>query len=142
MLGCEELATDQRFASNTARVGHRLELIPLLADRFAARTSEDLLAELLARGIPAGVIRGVRDALAAAAEAGDPATVTVAHPTAGTVELVRSAIRPTGMSLREPEPPPLLGEHTREVLLELGMTEAVIRSLEEDAVVGAPPSSG
>jgi crotonobetainyl-CoA:carnitine CoA-transferase CaiB-like acyl-CoA transferase len=134
VLGLEELSSDERFATNSGRVQHRGELVPLLADRFRERAAEDWLGELDAAGVPAGKVRSVPDALAAAAEAGRPATLTVEHPTAGRLDLVASPI--WGASVADPLPPPLLGEHTREVLGELGLDAAAVADLAERGVVG------
>jgi crotonobetainyl-CoA:carnitine CoA-transferase CaiB-like acyl-CoA transferase len=140
VLGLSELGSDARFATNSGRVEHRGELVPLLADRFRSRPAEEWLTELDAAGVPAGKVRSVPDALAAAAEAGRPATVTVEHPTAGPLDLVASPI--WGATRRDPAPPPLLGEHTAEVLDELGRSPAEIAGLVERGVAGVPAPAG
>ncbi len=119
VLECPELAADPRFSSNPARVEHREELVPLLEARFATRPAAEWVAMLADAGVPAGRVRGVREAFAAAAAAGDPATVRVQHPTAGELELVRSPIYLTQAGTRPAQAPPRLGEHTAEVLSEL-----------------------
>jgi crotonobetainyl-CoA:carnitine CoA-transferase CaiB-like acyl-CoA transferase len=118
---CErpDLAADARLATNRGRVEHRVELIASLADTFRARTADEWLERLERHGVPAGKVRGVREAFEAAAAAGDPATVTVEHPAVGPLPLIRGPIdvgAPAG-----PLPPPLLGEHTREILREAGI---------------------
>jgi crotonobetainyl-CoA:carnitine CoA-transferase CaiB-like acyl-CoA transferase len=116
-----DLAADERFADNPGRVAHREELGAQLARTFAGRGADEWLMRLEAHGVPAGKIRGVGEAFAAAAEAGRPATVTVSHPTAGELSLPASPIRVEPSGAGAPLPPPLLGEHTREVLGELGL---------------------
>ena len=69
-MGADELAGDERFATNAARVEHRSELVPELERRFRERPAEDWVAALDAAGVPVGKVRSVPDALAAAAARG------------------------------------------------------------------------
>ncbi len=134
VMGLDGLAGDERFATNAGRVEHRDELVPELERRFRERTAEEWLDALGGAGVPAGKVRTVPEALRAAADAGRPATVTVEHPTAGPLDLVASPIW-NGEGGAAPEPPPLLGQHTAEVLGELGRSDEEIRVLAEDGAV-------
>jgi crotonobetainyl-CoA:carnitine CoA-transferase CaiB-like acyl-CoA transferase len=134
-LGLDELPADDRFATNAGRVENRRELIPLLQERLRERPAEEWLDALEAAGVPVGKVRTVPEALAAAAAAGRPATRTVDHPSAGALDLVASPIwGPTA----DTSPPPLLGQHTAEVLGELGRSPEEIEALAERGVVALP----
>jgi crotonobetainyl-CoA:carnitine CoA-transferase CaiB-like acyl-CoA transferase len=138
VLGAPELATDERFVTNNVRVENRDTLIPLIEERLKARTAEEWLSALDAVGVPSGKIRTVPDALKAAADAGVPASTRVPHPTAGEVELMNSPIQ-IESGLRPPQAPPLLGQHTAEVLAELGLDASEISRL---AAAGAIQLAG
>ncbi len=137
-IGLGELADDGRYATNPDRVRNRSELIPTLARAFARRSADEWVEALGVAGVPAGKVRSVPEALEAAAAAGGPATHRLQHPTAGDLDLVRSPIR-TGAGQRPPSPPPLLGQHSAEVLAELGRTEAEIDDLAARGVIGLGP---
>ena len=131
-VGRPELATDGRFATNPGRVENREQLIPELEAALAGRTADDWVATLGAAGVPVGKVRTISEAVEAAAAAGVPVTARVPHPTAGEVELLRSAIRAPN---RDPVAPPLLGQHTAEVLRELGRSENDVAALAERGTI-------
>jgi crotonobetainyl-CoA:carnitine CoA-transferase CaiB-like acyl-CoA transferase len=131
-IGRADLPGDERFATNAARVEHRRELIPELQSVLRERPADEWVELLDAAGVPVGKVRSVPEALQAAADAGRPATVRVDHPTIGALELVGS---PIWGATESSGPPPLLGEHTAEVLRELGRTDQQIEDLAGRGVV-------
>jgi crotonobetainyl-CoA:carnitine CoA-transferase CaiB-like acyl-CoA transferase len=133
-IGRDDLARDERFATNAGRVEHRGALVPELERSFRERTAEEWVAALDAAGVPVGKVRSVPEALAAAADAGRPATLRVLHPTAGELDLVASPIW-TDATVGAPLPPPLLGQHTAEVLGELGRSPEDIGALAEQGTI-------
>ena len=109
-IGREDLAADPRFATNPDRVRNRDALVPDLERTFAERDAGAWVDALLAAGVPAGKVRGVREAFEAAAEAGRPGTVRVDHPAAGPLDLVASPFLLDGEVAQVLQAPPLLGE--------------------------------
>jgi crotonobetainyl-CoA:carnitine CoA-transferase CaiB-like acyl-CoA transferase len=107
-LARPELATDERFATNAARVLHRDALLPLLDETFVTRPADDWVATLEAAGVPVGKIRGVLEALRTAA----PATVRVNHPAAGELSSSRR-LSPSSRRRRPPLPRPRCWASTR-----------------------------
>jgi crotonobetainyl-CoA:carnitine CoA-transferase CaiB-like acyl-CoA transferase len=117
VVGHPEWAVDPRFATNDERVRHRDELIPLLAESFATRSADDWIAALEAASVPTAPIRSMDEVFsspegaALVEEVDDPGRAT-------RLRLVRNPIRFDGEALETRLPPPLLGEHTDEVLRE------------------------
>ena len=131
-----DLAADERYATNEARVLNRETLIAELEAVFAGRSTDDWERLLLAAGVPAGKIRGVGEAL----RTGQARTRRVDHPTAGTVELVGPPFELQSATLGAVTPPPLLGQHTAEVLRELGLDDERLALLEERGVIARSPA--
>jgi crotonobetainyl-CoA:carnitine CoA-transferase CaiB-like acyl-CoA transferase len=123
----------ERFPTNASRVEGREQLIPELEAVFAARPADDWAERLDAAGVPAGKIRGVLDAVEAAAAAGSDPRVTVDHPAIGPLQLIGSPIRTDGMPAATA--PPLLGQHTHEVLAQLGVADSEFEDLKARGAV-------
>jgi crotonobetainyl-CoA:carnitine CoA-transferase CaiB-like acyl-CoA transferase len=134
-LALDDLATDQRFATNGRRVEHRVELIAILGDRFAARPSAEWLGLLDAAGIPVGPIRDIAEAFASPQAVELGSRVPLEHPVLGRVDQVAVPFEFSGSPARVPTPPPMLGEHSAEILAEAGYDEAAIARLIELGVV-------
>jgi crotonobetainyl-CoA:carnitine CoA-transferase CaiB-like acyl-CoA transferase len=130
LCGHPEWPADERFATNAARVANRDEIIPLIADCIAARSAAQWLDVLEGEGIPAGPINSVSQALADV-QAQHRAMVRMI---AGT-PVVGSPVRIDGERADSDLPPPALGEHTREILQELGIEAGEIVRLKSDGVI-------
>lgn len=128
-LGVPELVDDPRFAANGVRVVNRGELRPILAARFEAGTTAHWLAEMDAAEIPAGPINDVVAAFEQPQAKARNMTVEVEHPVLGALRQagIPFHLAETPASIRTA--PPLLGEHSRQILAELGYSPAEIEAL-------------
>jgi crotonobetainyl-CoA:carnitine CoA-transferase CaiB-like acyl-CoA transferase len=134
-IGMATLADDPRFATNGDRVERRAELRPLLAERFAGRPTTEWLGILDAAEVPAGAVTDVAAAFDSAEATALGMRVDVEHPAWGVIRQVGLplALEATPGAIRTP--PPLLGEHTDEVLAELGYGVAEVSELRHDGIV-------
>jgi formyl-CoA transferase len=120
-LECDALADDPRFETNAARVANRPALVHEIERALAARTTEDWVDRILAAGVPAGPIYDFAHVFA------DPHTQArrmiedVEHPVAGTVHTLGFPLKMSDTPPAVRRAPPLLGEHSAEILRELGM---------------------
>ena len=129
VAGAPQLALDARFARNAERVRHRATLVPMLAALMKARTRSDWLAALEAAKVPSGPINDLADVFADPHVQAREMTVRLPHPLAGQVDLVASPMKLSATPVQYRRPPPLLGEHTAEVLREFGVDAAELAAL-------------
>lgn len=116
-LGAPELAGDERFSSNSARVGHREELVPLLEGLLAAAPSRQWQERLTRVGVPAGRVAGIDEGIDYAQSLGLDPTIEV-HDAAGTRvgrQIRHPAVWDPPLAPRT-QAPPGLGEHTEQVV--------------------------
>jgi formyl-CoA transferase len=136
VIGRPEFANDARFAANPARVQNREALIPLLKTEFGKHTSAHWLAKFNEAGIPAGQIKNIDEVLTDPQVLHRQMVVEVPHPTAGTVKLLGVPYKFSDTPASVRFAPPLLGQHTQEVLSSmLGMNAGEIVALQAAGVV-------
>jgi crotonobetainyl-CoA:carnitine CoA-transferase CaiB-like acyl-CoA transferase len=119
-LGCAALAEDTRFQQNADRVQHREELTSLLQDIFREQSMAHWM-ELLANQVPCAPIQSVDKVLSHPQLDARGMLAEIEHPKAGTLQAVGCPVRIDGQPSLNKRPPPLLGQHTRELLDQLGL---------------------
>jgi crotonobetainyl-CoA:carnitine CoA-transferase CaiB-like acyl-CoA transferase len=129
------LAADERFTRNRDRVRNLAELRPALAARLATRTRQEWAERLAAAGIPGAPINSIDEVFAEPQVQHRGMTVTVPHPLAGSVTLVASPLRFQNSPVESSRAAPLLGEHTDQILQQIGLTDDQIRDLRADSVI-------
>ena len=126
---------DPRFATNPERVRHRDLLVGLIGERMRARKAREWLSLLEPAGVPCGPINDLAQVFEDPQVRHRRMQVSVPHP-AGEVRMVANPIKFSATPIVHDAPPPLLGEHTREVLAGiLGMAEADIERLHREGIV-------
>jgi len=118
-LGLPELADDARFATNRMRVEHREALIPPLQRKMLERSKQEWIDRLEIAGVPAGPINSVAEVFDEPQLAARQMRVQVPHPLNPELELVGSPIKLSRTPVDDRRPPPMLGEHTEQVLAKL-----------------------
>jgi crotonobetainyl-CoA:carnitine CoA-transferase CaiB-like acyl-CoA transferase len=119
LIGLGALADDSRFATNGGRVVNRAPLIDAMVPVVKRETTAWWLDALAKAGVPGGPVRSVKQALDAPEARARDMVQTVAHPTAGQIDLIGSPLKLSGTPVASPVAPPLLGEHSVEVLGQL-----------------------
>ncbi|MBT2565892.1 CoA transferase [Arthrobacter sp. ISL-85] len=129
-VGRKDLTDDPRFATNPLRVTNRAELIPIVQDILLQYTTVEWTGRFDAAGIPAGPIQTVDQALE------DPQVIArgmitdLEHPTAGPLKVIGCPIKLNRTPAAVRTAPPLLGQHTLEVLQNAGYDEDAIKDMQ------------
>jgi len=136
LAGQPELAEDERFKQNSARVKHRHELVPQVTEIMLKQTTDDWLKELNQRGIPCGPINDIDQVFSDPQVQHRGMQQTLNHPTAGTVSSVGNPIKLSSTPVEYDRAPPVLGQDTDEVLTTLlGIEGKEISRLHEVGVI-------
>ncbi|MCY1358840.1 Acetyl-CoA:oxalate CoA-transferase [compost metagenome] len=136
VAGHREWADDPRFSTNKARVAHRAELIPMIRQVTVFKTTAEWVSALEAVGVPCGPINDLAAVFADPQVQARGLRVELEHPLAGVVPQVASPLRLSETPVEYRMPPPLLGEHTQEVLQRvLGLAAEQVEALRKADVI-------
>jgi crotonobetainyl-CoA:carnitine CoA-transferase CaiB-like acyl-CoA transferase len=135
VIGRPELAADPRFITNGERMKNLAALTPIIAELLRKRPSADWIRDFEAAGVPVGPVNKIGDMLDDPQVAARDMVVEVDHPRAGRVKAIGHPIKFSGTPGEASRAAPLLGEHSREILGQLGYTPADIEALQSSGAV-------
>jgi len=137
LAGRADLADDARFAGNRDRVANRAALIPLLEPLLRTRTTHAWVEAMESAGVPCGPINRLNEVFDDPQVRHRGLRIELPHPTAGRVPLVASPMRLSASAVVRDRPPPLLGQHTSEILRDvLSLSPTELQRLEQAGVIG------
>jgi len=134
-LDLEELLEDERFTDNPKRVAHRKEIVPIIERRIRTLTKAEVVRRLREANVPVGPINALDEVFADQVVRHLGLIAEVDHPTAGRVRAPGIPVRLSGTPPSVRRHPPELGEHTDEVLRELGYSKEEIAALRRDGAL-------
>ena len=135
--GLENLSSDPRYATNAERVGHREALVSLLTPVFTTRSNVEWIAALEAANVPCGPINRVDQVFADPQAQARGLTVSMPHAGSGELDLVASPLRLEKTPPEYRHAPPLLGQHTSEILYDvLGLDAEEVATLQRAQIIG------
>ncbi|EAU39721.1 L-carnitine dehydratase/bile acid-inducible protein F [Fulvimarina pelagi HTCC2506] len=141
VIGAEDLSADERFATNSGRMGNLPALEEILNGYFKTDTSEAWLQRLEDAGVPAGPVLEVGEMHKDPQALARDMVVTTNHPNAGEVKAIGLPIKFSETPGRVVRPAPLLGQHNREILSETGYSDDEIEKLITSGAVIEPAAS-
>jgi crotonobetainyl-CoA:carnitine CoA-transferase CaiB-like acyl-CoA transferase len=136
LLGHPEWAEDERLKTNTARILNRAFIDGLLEQQLQSYVSDELIALCRANGIPIGRVNTVKQALAMEQTAAKQMILEIKHPTIDHLKTLASPLKMFGTPNSVRYAPPLLGEHTDEILTKyLHLSKAELIDLKNKKVI-------
>jgi crotonobetainyl-CoA:carnitine CoA-transferase CaiB-like acyl-CoA transferase len=136
VLGCPEIAGDERYAKNANRVRHRDALLPLLQQRLVTRSVAQWVEVLQPEGVPCGPVNSIAQTFANPQVIHRQMRVDLPHPLAGSVPSVANPIKFSGTPIQYGDAPPTLGQHSDQVLKEyVGLSDAEIEALKAKRII-------
>jgi formyl-CoA transferase/CoA:oxalate CoA-transferase len=134
-IGLGELANDPRFDTNAHRVANHDELRAIVVERLRASRRDELIAALRSAGVPCGSVRDVAEALADPQLHARRMIEEVDHLSAGHLQVLGVPVKLSATPGAVRTAPPILGQHTADVLVELGFaTDAIARLRDSQAI--------
>jgi crotonobetainyl-CoA:carnitine CoA-transferase CaiB-like acyl-CoA transferase len=135
VLNCPELLNDQRFELNEDRMKHRAELNTVLAAEFLKRKTSDWLQRLEAAGVPAGPVLSIGEMLADPQTVAREMIVETEHDRLGPVKTIGFPVKFSDTPASVRKAAPTLGQHSVEILKDLGYTDEEVDQLIADGIV-------
>ena len=134
-LGMQDFADDPRFASWLLRIQNSEALLPIIEKRFGEKPRAEWLEVLAAHDIPAAPVKTIQEFMNDPAVQHHDMVHEYDHPDVGRLRLMGQPLAFAGTPTRDPGPPPTLGQHTDEVLRELGYDATAVHDLRARKVV-------
>ncbi|WP_019123030.1 CaiB/BaiF CoA transferase family protein [Brevibacillus massiliensis] len=134
-LGLPELAADEKFATNPSRLTHKEELLDIICQAMRTRPASEWQQRFKEAGIPNGPINDLEAVFADPQVHAREMVREMAHPTAGTIRLVGSPLKLSRTPVDMRRHPPLYGEHTEEILSEMGYSRQEIEAMKQEKAI-------
>lgn len=135
VLNRPDWAKDERFATNAQRVAHRDLMVELITQTLSDATTEQWVERLTGKGLPFAPINNIAQTFAHPQAKARGVVEEVEHPRAGKIKLAAAAVTYDGEKPKAYRPPPYLGEHTEEVLGQMGYSADEIQNLRKSGAL-------